>query len=59
MSASTAAQVRAGLSHPVVDADGHWVEYHGMMIEALTRIGGERAAQRYAYFGRALGPAWP
>ena len=55
MSMSTAAQVRAGLSHPVVDGDGHWVEYHPVMIEALRRIGGDLAAQGYAHFGATIG----
>jgi predicted TIM-barrel fold metal-dependent hydrolase len=55
MSERDAAEVRAGLGHPVVDGDGHWVEYHPVMSEALRRIGGERAVQGYAHFGRVIG----
>ena len=55
MSMSRAAQVRAGLSHPVVDGDGHWIEYHPVMTEALRRIGGDLAAQGYTRFGAMIG----
>lgn len=55
MSGMTAAQVRAGLGHPVVDGDGHWIEYHPVMTEALRRIGGDAAVQGYAGFGRMIG----
>ena len=34
MTEQTAAEVRAGLDHPIVDGDGHWVEYHPVMMEA-------------------------
>ena len=49
-----AAQIRAGLDHPVVDADGHWVEYYPVMMDALRRIGGERAAEGFAHFGNRI-----
>ena len=34
MSKHTAAEVRAGLGHPVVDADGHWMEHYPVMMDA-------------------------
>ena len=40
-----AADIRAGLTHPVVDADGHWLEYTPLMNEQMRRIGGQRAAE--------------
>lgn len=55
MSEKTSAQVRSGLDHPIVDGDGHWVEYHPVMMEALHDIGGELAAQGYARFGQMIG----
>jgi predicted TIM-barrel fold metal-dependent hydrolase len=55
MSTTNGAQVRAGLDHPVVDGDGHWVEYHPVMAEALRRIGGDLAAEGYSLFGRMIG----
>jgi predicted TIM-barrel fold metal-dependent hydrolase len=55
VSERTAAEVRAGLGHPVVDGDGHWVEHHPVMVEALRRIGGDRAVEGYAHFGKLIG----
>ena len=51
---ATSAQIRAGLSHPVVDSDGHWVEYHPVMIEALRKIGGDTAVDGYGRFANML-----
>jgi predicted TIM-barrel fold metal-dependent hydrolase len=45
--ASKAASIRARLSHPVIDADGHWVEFSPVVSEALRRIGGDKAAQGF------------
>jgi predicted TIM-barrel fold metal-dependent hydrolase len=47
-------QIRAGLAHPVVDADGHWVEYGPVTTEALRRIGGDAAAEGFASIGRQV-----
>ena len=44
---TTAPSIRAGLTHPVVDADGHWLEYTPLMNEQMRRIGGEKAAQGF------------
>ena len=38
-------QTRSRLSHPVVDADGHWVEYGPVFIERVRKAGGELAAE--------------
>jgi predicted TIM-barrel fold metal-dependent hydrolase len=43
-----ASQVRARLNHPVIDADGHWLEYGPLMAEEFRRIGGEAAAEAWA-----------
>ena len=37
--------IRARLSHPVIDSDGHWVEYHPMILDYLTQVGGSKAAE--------------
>jgi len=55
MSEVTAAEVRAGLDHPIVDGDGHWVEYHPVMTEALHDIGGDLAVEGYGHFGKMIG----
>jgi predicted TIM-barrel fold metal-dependent hydrolase len=41
--ASAAAQLRARLSHPVIDSDGHWVEFGPQLNDYLKDIGGSKA----------------
>jgi hypothetical protein len=43
-----ARQLRSRLSHPVIDADGHWVEYAPVMREEFRRIGGDAAVEALA-----------
>ncbi|HEX9187391.1 MAG TPA: amidohydrolase family protein [Vicinamibacteria bacterium] len=43
-----ARQIRAGLDHPIIDADGHWLEYGPVMREEFRRIGGEAAVEGLA-----------
>src|SRR5215472_12824206 len=40
----SSAQIRARLSHPVIDSDGHWIEYFPMMLDYLRRVAGAKAA---------------
>jgi predicted TIM-barrel fold metal-dependent hydrolase len=40
--------LRASLQHPIVDADGHWIEYMPVMREEFKRIGGEAAVEGLA-----------
>jgi predicted TIM-barrel fold metal-dependent hydrolase len=42
-----ARKLRARLSHPIVDADGHWIEYAPVMREEFKRIGGDAAVEAY------------
>lgn len=37
---SKAADIRAKLGHPVIDADGHWIEPIPLFLDYLTDIGG-------------------
>jgi predicted TIM-barrel fold metal-dependent hydrolase len=43
-----ARQLRSRLSHPIIDADGHWVEYAPVMREEFRRIGGDAAVEALA-----------
>ncbi len=43
-----ARKIRGRLNHPIIDADGHWLEYAPVMGEAFRRIGGEAAAEAFA-----------
>src|SRR5437667_466545 len=40
-----ARKLRDRLSHPAVEADGHWIEYGPVMREEFKRIGGDAAAE--------------
>ncbi|HEY7868649.1 MAG TPA: hypothetical protein VIF59_05445, partial [Methylomirabilota bacterium] len=42
-----ARKLRSRLSHPVIDADGHWIEYGPVMREEFRRIGGDAAAEGF------------
>lgn len=55
--AHRAAEVRAGLSHPIIDGDGHWMEPIPVFLEYLAEIGGAQAVdQMRAMWRRAS--AW-
>src|SRR5947199_1024293 len=43
-----ARKLRSRLSHPIIDADGHWLEYAPIMREEFRRIGGDAAAEALA-----------
>jgi len=43
-----ARRLRSRLSHPIIDADGHWLEYSPVMREEFRRIGGDAAAEAFA-----------
>src|ERR1700693_1283685 len=45
---SDARTLHSRLNHPVIDADGHWIEYGPVMKEEFRRIGGEAAAEALA-----------
>src|SRR2546426_778067 len=40
--------LRSRLNHPIIDADGHWLEYAPLMREEFRRIGGDAAAEALA-----------
>jgi predicted TIM-barrel fold metal-dependent hydrolase len=37
-------QVRSRLDHPIIDADGHWIEYGPVFVERARKAGGDKAA---------------
>src|SRR5262245_8521057 len=43
-----ARQLRASLKHPIIDADGHWLEYGPVMRDEFRRIGGDAAVEALA-----------
>src|ERR1051326_2853495 len=40
--------LRSRLDHPVIDADGHWIEYNPVMRDEFRRIGGAAAEEARA-----------
>ena len=42
---SKAAKLRADLGYPVIDADGHWLEYSPVVLEAMRKIGRDVATK--------------
>src|SRR5438876_1797485 len=45
---SEARRLRSRLNHPIIDADGPWLEYSPVMREEFRRIGGDAAAEALA-----------
>ena len=43
----TPAQVHAKLKHPVIDGDGHWVEFEPVFAEKMRKVGGDKAADGF------------
>ena len=41
----SAGQIKARLDHPIIDADGHWIEYGPVFIEELRRVAGGDAVE--------------
>ena len=42
------AEVHARLGHPVIDGDGHWVEYTPVFAEKIRKAVGDKAATGFS-----------
>ncbi|PYM26117.1 MAG: amidohydrolase [Candidatus Rokuibacteriota bacterium] len=40
-------QIRSSLDHPVIDGDGHWVEFDPVFAERMRKVGGDLAADGF------------
>ncbi len=40
-------QIHSRLNHPVIDGDGHWVEYDPVFSEQMRKVGGDKAADGF------------
>ncbi|MGE0384956.1 MAG: amidohydrolase family protein [Gammaproteobacteria bacterium] len=47
MSSRTSAEVRRGLKHPVIDADGHWLEIFPIFFDYIREVAGPAVLERY------------
>ena len=54
---SDGAKLRTELKHPVIDADGHWLEFGPVVAEAMRKIGGEAATRAMRINGDRVGRA--
>lgn len=57
----TSAQIRAELGHPVIDSDGHSIDFGHLYQDMLRQVGGPQIAERYAENINHLtnvGPRW-
>ncbi len=43
----TPEEIRSNLDHPIVDGDGHWVEFDPVFAERLRKVGGDKAADGF------------
>jgi predicted TIM-barrel fold metal-dependent hydrolase len=51
--ANRAAEIRAGLKHPVIDGDGHWLEPIPTFLDYLSEVGGAKSAEQMRALWRA------
>ena len=43
----TATDIRSHLDHPVIDGDGHWVEFDPVFSERVRKVGGDKAGDGF------------
>ncbi len=48
---SRSAEIRARLNHPVIDSDGHMIEFEAGVIDYLKQVGGSTLVQRFNAWG--------
>src|SRR5260370_7276241 len=48
------AEVRSSLKHPIIDGDGHWVEYNPVFAERMRKVAGDKAADGFIQSQRRI-----
>ena len=43
---TASASIHARLKHPVIDADGHWIEFEPTLLDYLKQVGGPTMVDR-------------
>ena len=46
-------QIRRRLAHPIIDADGHLVEFMPMVIDCMREVAGDAVAERFIQYRRS------
>src|SRR5712691_6918207 len=54
------AEVRSRLNHPVIDSDGHSLDYRPAFIDHLKAVGGPKLVEGFAaqFSGTQMDPVW-
>ncbi len=52
---TSAEEVHARLSHPVIDSDGHWIEFEPLALDYLREVGGPKIVERYQAVANQFG----
>src|SRR5262245_12743414 len=47
-------EIRKGLTHPVIDGDGHWVEYTPVFAEKIRKVTGDQGANGFLQSQRRI-----
>jgi predicted TIM-barrel fold metal-dependent hydrolase len=47
------ARIRRRLTHPVIDADGHLIEFMPMVIDCIREVAGDAVAERFVQYRRS------
>src|ERR1700722_20847396 len=57
---SKSQQIRARVSHPIIDSDGHTFELAPLFMDYLKSVAGTKVAERFqtAYFDTFADPRW-
>src|SRR5260370_6421813 len=58
MEKSRSAEIRARLNHPIIDSDGHTVEFLPAFLDVLKEVAGPDIADRYVKGGGIGSPRW-
>ena len=53
--AAETAKIHARLNHPVIDSDGHWIEFEPAAVDYLRQVGGEKIVERYSKVANQFG----
>ena len=44
---ATPEQIHSKLDHPIIDGDGHWIEYTPVFAEKIRKVAGDKAADGF------------
>ncbi|HEY2540263.1 MAG TPA: hypothetical protein VGI28_12360, partial [Stellaceae bacterium] len=47
-------QVRSRLNHPIIDGDGHWIEYGPVFAERMRQVAGNKSADGFLALQRRI-----